>query len=116
MSGQGGSKSGEAITGQRNPQGDGTTDNTGKGTSGQDDSYSMSTRKKGSGATGQQKGQVYLGLVRGDRRVLVVLLVPEDRQAVADIKSFGGYACSPLKVFAFAAGYNELILRVPHRR
>ena len=56
MSGQGGSTSGEAITGQRNPQGDGTTDTTGKGTSGQDDSYSMSTRKKGSGSSGQQRG------------------------------------------------------------
>jgi hypothetical protein len=56
MSGQGGSTSGEAITGQRNPQGDGTTDTTGKGTSGQDDSYSMSPRKKGSGSTGQQRG------------------------------------------------------------
>ena len=56
MSGQGGSKSSEAITGQRNPQGDGTMDNTGKGISGQDDSYSMSTRKKGSGSTGQQRG------------------------------------------------------------
>lgn len=55
-SGQGGSTSGEAITGQRNPQGDGTTDTTGKGTSGQDDSYSMSTRKKGSGSTGPQRG------------------------------------------------------------
>lgn len=56
MSGEGGSTSGQPITGQRNPQGDGTTDTTGKGTSGQDDSYSMSTRKKGAGSTGQQRG------------------------------------------------------------
>jgi len=52
-SGQGGSTTGQAITGQRNSQGDGTTDTTGKGTGGKDDSYSMSTRKKGSGSSGQ---------------------------------------------------------------
>jgi hypothetical protein len=55
-SGQGGSTTGQAITGQRNSQGDGTTDTTGKGTGGKDDSYSMSTRKKGSGSSGQQGG------------------------------------------------------------
>jgi hypothetical protein len=39
----------------------------------------------------------------------VVLVVPEDRQAVADIKSFGlGGMNTPLKVFAFAAGYNGI--------
>jgi hypothetical protein len=54
-SGQGGSTTGQAITGQRNSQGDGTTDTTGKGTGGKDDSYSMSTRKKG-GSSGQQGG------------------------------------------------------------
>ena len=39
-----------------------------------------------------KEGRVHLDLVRADRRVLgvlVVLVVPEDRQAVADIKSFG---------------------------
>ena len=36
-----------------------------------------------------KEGRVHLALVRADRKVLVVLVVPEDRQAVADIKSFG---------------------------
>jgi hypothetical protein len=55
-SGQGGSTSGEAITGQRNSQGDGTTDTTGKGTSGKDDSYSASPRRQESGSTGKGPG------------------------------------------------------------
>jgi hypothetical protein len=44
------------ITGQKNSQGNGTTDKTGKGTGGKDDSYSMSTRKKRAGSSGQQSG------------------------------------------------------------
>jgi hypothetical protein len=41
------------ITNEKSSQGDGTTDTSGMGTSGKDDSFSMSTRKKGSGAAGQ---------------------------------------------------------------
>jgi len=43
----------KGITNEKSSQGDGTTDTSGMGTSGKDDSFSMSTRKKGSGSGGQ---------------------------------------------------------------
>ena len=56
-----------------------------------------------------KESRVHLDLVRADRRVLVipvVPVVPEDRRAVADIKSLGlggAHECSPFKSSAFAA-------------
>ena len=49
----------KGITNEKSSQGDGTTDTAGMGTGGQDDSFSMSTRKKGTGSSGQglQGGQ-----------------------------------------------------------
>lgn len=47
------------MTNEKSSQGDGTTDTSGMGTSGKDDSFSMSNRKKGAGSGGQggQGGQ-----------------------------------------------------------
>lgn len=49
----------KGITNEQSSQGDGTTDTAGMGTGGQDDSFSMSTRKKGAdqGGQGGQGGQ-----------------------------------------------------------
>jgi hypothetical protein len=43
----------KGITNEKSSQGDGTTDTAGMGTGGQDDSFSMSNRKKGAGQGGQ---------------------------------------------------------------